>query len=80
MTGGSDHVVFSAERKRFECRLCGAFLQASFPCSSEMLTSVGRAFIREHRGCSEVVDTLGDQLLHEVQTIGAATDAAGGDA
>lgn len=49
----TDHVVFSTVRSRFECEVCPAYLQVSFPCSGDFLARVGREFVAEHRDCAE---------------------------
>jgi hypothetical protein len=47
-----DHVVFSTIRQRFECEVCGAYAQASFPCSVQLITKLGNQFVQDHRRCA----------------------------
>jgi hypothetical protein len=46
------HIVFSTIRHRFECEVCAAYVQVSFPCSARLLTKVGDEFVAEHRKCT----------------------------
>jgi hypothetical protein len=48
-----DHVVFSTIRQRFECQVCGAYVQTSFPCSVQLITRIGDQFVRDHRRCDQ---------------------------